>query len=166
MAKEIKRCENWAPRIIIGPPTPSFPNGLKLLPGLNTFPDKYYQELMELSPAPTYKQVVQEDGSVKMIANPPRFPGRKWIEEMEKMILIDAGPFGKKHSPQLTFYYEELEDREDGPEYPPTLPVNEKAAIALVNSVTPTKAGRKVLERWLPLTKGAVASAINAKLNA
>ncbi len=162
--REIKRVENNAPRIIIAPPTPSFPNGVKLLPGLNTLPNKYYQELMELTPPPSYKHVVGQDGQPKMEAYPPRYPGRKWLEEMQKLVIIHT-PDGRRHSPQLTFYYEELPDREDGPEYPATLPSNEKAALALVNSVNPTPNGRKVLERWLGTSKGAVASAIRTKLH-
>ncbi len=164
--KRILRVENNTARFIVGPPTPSFPMGLKLQPGLNTWPAKYDQEIQELCSAPSFRDVVENGQLVKKL-NEPRYMGRRWLEEMQKPVMVyTTERASARVTPQLTFYYEAMEDREDGPEPPAMLPANEKAALAIVNATTIRQKAH--LERWLTASnvKGAVKAAIEAKLHA
>jgi hypothetical protein len=150
------RCENNAPRFIIAPPTPSFPNGIRLQPGLNTWPSLYAHEVEQL---PKKKRTVNKNGKISQVEQ------SSWdrFVEMNTAPIVIHTVEGRRVGPMLTFYYEALEDREDGPEPPAVLPANEKAALAIVNATSGRQ--KAALERWLPLAKGAVKSAIESKLH-
>jgi len=150
------RVENNTAHLISGPPTFSFPNGVSLLPGMNTWPSLYHDELTKL----TSKVVAHPTKPDQTL--PPRQTGLKFLEEMQRSVGYSTAN-GRQFGPQLTFFYEKLEDLPDGPKLPPMLTGNERMDLAFVDQAT-VKHNRPLLENWLQSAKGSVKAAIQAKL--
>ena len=133
--------------------TPSFPMGVRLIPGLNTVPKLFMDEFNEHT-AMTEKTPVKE--------SVVRFPGREVLADLQKVVSYHTAE-GPRTGPRVTVYTDDQAGREDGPMPPQDLRgLKEEAAIATIR-VTSDKAA---LKRWTKDTRAAVSSAANAKLNA
>ncbi len=134
----IKHIENHTSHLIILPCTDTFPNGVRLIPGLNSVPMDYFEELNALTkPA---REVVTKSGLKKMTKL--RYPGRDTLDKLLTPVRLVTAR-GEDFGPQITIY-EDVQDRPDGPPAPMVLPVNVEAAKAVIR----TCSDRKALERW------------------
>jgi hypothetical protein len=132
--------------------TPSFPSGLRLIPGLNTVPKLFMDEFQEHS-------AMTEATPVR--ASVLRYPGREVLEGLQAVVSYHTAE-GPRTGPRITIYTDDQVGREDGPIPPQDLKgIKEEAAIATIR-VTSDKAA---LKRWSKDNRSAVASAAMAKLN-
>ena len=132
--------------------TPSFPAGVRLIPGLNTVPKLFMDEFNEHSALTESKP--NKPGVL-------RYPGREVLADLQKVVQFYTAE-GPRTGPRVTLYTDDQAGREDGPMPPQDLRgMKEEAAIATVR-VTSDKAA---LKRWSKDTRSAVASAATAKLN-
>ncbi len=173
--------ENHLSRLLILPPTESYPDGLRLVPGENLVPNRYLSEL-EAKEIILHKhtEVADADGNIqtrKLYAG-VRYPGREALEALEQPVPtyqgIDLnkpesglrtyngyyhGQSGQKYTgPQITIH-RRPETPEIEPLLPPKLPENLGAALAVVAQ---TDDGR-FLGRWLTDAKGQLKAAIVAR---
>ncbi len=134
----IKHIENHTSHLIILPCTDTFPNGLRMIPGLNSVPMDYFEELNE-----TFKEVrsvTTKSGKEKKTKE--RWPGREALAKLLQPVRLVTAR-GEEHGPQITIY-EDIQDRPDGPPPPLNLPVNVEAAKAVIRQT----ADRAALLRW------------------
>lgn len=151
----VRRIENKTVTWIILPPTPSFPSGLKLVPGLNTVPTKYLDELDErvLETEPTKR-------GGRLIPGKKVKPAQKMWERLTAPVhfLDDNGT--RHYGPRVIFYDDLMEDRQDGPPPPVNLPANREIAKKIID-VTTEKAA---LERWASQGRGEIPDYAKARL--
>jgi hypothetical protein len=169
-------------RLIVLPPTDSFPNGLRLVPGDNDVPHKYLRELESKELVlHRYTEVADADGNVtvqKKFAG-TRFPGREALAALEGPVQPVVGLdlknpesgvqviHGYRHGqagelytgPQITIHRRE-EPPEVEPLLPPKLPENLGAALAVVAQTDDPK----YLDKWLVDAKGQLKTAITERL--
>lgn len=134
----IKHIENHTSHLIILPCTDTFANGLRLIPGLNSVPMDYFEELEGLYKPPM--EVRTKNGSKKMTKE--RWPGKEALEKLLAPVRLVTAR-GEEHGPQITIY-SDIQDRPDGPPAPLNLPVNVDAAKAVIRQT----ADRAALVRW------------------
>lgn len=158
MSEGVKKIENNTGRFIYLPPADDFPAGIKLLPGLNTVPNRYMDQLLakELKVLPKKGYEPKKGEPLKT-----RFPGRELIAQLQervKIVTTDGAHFG----PQITIYdAEQVGDRPDGPELPDFLDAYaDKIALKLVENVDQLDK----LEAWAQDRRPEIASAAKGKL--
>ncbi len=136
------RAENHLSCLIVLPPTDSFPQGVRLIPGLNSVPTKYFDEL-DAKEKPVYK-VVKKPMNGVLVSNyelvDTRYPGREQLAKLTDVSVHRVTAEGRSYGPQLTVHREELAGRPDGPPPPPQLPAKPAAAKLLVDSMSDVKA--------------------------
>lgn len=108
--RDVRRVENNTPRVIVLPATDSFPAGVVLRPGMNT-PDKGPDALVRV-PGLYFKELFSQE-AVDVKGN-VWYPGRKTIEDLEKVARIGRPEGGYFYSPQITIYEEDMVERPDG----------------------------------------------------
>lgn len=147
---DVKRIENHTARVLILPGTESHPEGKPLIPGLNTIPNLYWDELQAY-------EVDKFDRSGKKKGT--RFPARETLEQLQVPVSIVTGK-GVSFGPQITIYEDAMVDRPDGiiPESLDTY--NEVAALKMIEIVNDRTALRRYTKSRLP----SVAAAAKAKL--
>ncbi len=141
----IKRIENHRDSLMWLPPTPSFPNGMKLIPGLNTVPVLYLDELME-------RELVVADRVVngRKLNGGTRKPAERMLANLQKHVFITDVNGSRKFGPQITIYDDIMSDRQDGPPPPPALPSNKVHAKKIIEVTTE----RAALKRWSEQGRG------------
>lgn len=152
----IKRIENHTSAPIILPMTDSFPHGIRLLPGLNSVPTKYLDELTEYAVVSSAR--VENNRKIPAV---DRRPGQEVLADLQVPCTFPTAN-GDRYGQRVTIYEDALEDREDGPPPPLALPSDKNVAKKLVELTT----DRKALERWSKASRGEVQSLVNAKLAA
>jgi hypothetical protein len=130
--------------LIILPCTDTFPNGLRLIPGLNSVPLDYFEELNGLYKEP--RSVMTKSGNKKQTKE--RWPGRVQLAKLQESVRLVTAR-GEDFGPQITIY-EDIQDRPDGPPAPLNLPVNVEAAKAVIRQT----ADRDALKRWAKAGNG------------
>lgn len=161
----IRRIENHTSRLIVLPSTLSFPNGIRLIPGLNTVPVMYLEELEAYS---TPAREVLVGG--RKVQRKERFPGREVLEDLQKPVtrpnsersfhIAAHNGLARYSGPQITIYPDAMEDRPDGPPPPEFLPTKKEQALPIIAVTT----DRAALKRWSQQGRGEVAQAAAAKL--
>jgi hypothetical protein len=137
-APKVFRVENNTDAVIVLPPTPTFPAGIILRPGLNTpdastnaVPGTYFDELYAVEKA-------------RGKGKPPHYPGRSLIKQLLEPVHIQSWN-GRRYGPRISIYHEEMADRVDGrvPESLDSFPV--AAAKAIIDAYASDK---DALRRW------------------
>lgn len=151
-----KRIENHTEHFILLPTTPTFPKGLKLIPGLNTVPVKYLDQLMERElEVPARKQ-----GGRLLPAEKRRPAERMWARLQQHVRLVNVLGH-ESYGPQVTIYEDIMADRQDGPPPPIALPLANKELCKRILAVTTERAA---LERWASQGRTEVAELAKARL--
>lgn len=140
----IKHIENHTSHLIILPCTDTFPNGLRLIPGLNSVPIAFFEELNGLFKE--VRTVMTKSGNKKQTKE--RWPGRDSLAKLLQPVRLVTAR-GEDFGPQITIY-EDIQDRPDGPPAPLNLPVNVEAAKAVIRQT----ADREALKRWAKAGNG------------
>lgn len=129
------KIENNTARVILLFPTDSFPEGIKLVPGLNTVPALYMEEFKG-------REVATESRAGK--PGKSRFPGREVLEQLKEPVRIVTKD-GIRIGPQITVYEDQQVGREDGTPPPQSLKgLNDIAAEKIIEITS----DRKALKRW------------------
>lgn len=142
----IKRIENHTERFILLPPTPSFPQGVKLVPGLNTVTVKYLEELDERV---LESEPVKRGG--RLIPGRKRYPAQEMWAQLQAHVSLMNTNGQITYGPQVTIYDDIMADRQDGPPPPLALPSNNKELAKRILAATTE---RKALERWASQGRG------------
>ncbi|MEY4507942.1 MAG: hypothetical protein RLZZ450_64 [Pseudomonadota bacterium] len=167
----VRGIENHTSRLIILPPTYTFPKGVRLVPGLNRVPELYFEE------AEQYELPEREIESFgRKVKVPARKPITEALADLQKPLYRAEnkatgasasarrfrGVNGPYSGPQITIYRDPLaiEGREDGPPPPDFLPEDKKQARAIIEVTT----DRAALKKWAGQGRGEIAQAAAAKL--
>lgn len=148
-----KRVENNTTAFLFLPPTQTFHQGIKLAPGLNTVPTKYFEEAYA---------VERKEGAGKTAST--KYPLREEIERLQVPVFMNHAVRGRVRQPFITIFDPDqvtVKDRPDGPPLEESLeryPVN--AALALINHVSEVP----YLEAWASDKRMEVAVAARNKL--
>jgi len=160
MSLTVVRIENNTLGFIFLPPTINYPRGFRLLPGLNSIPERYMAELKSYAvpnnPKFEYDEVTGEE---RKVPGGIRRPGLEALEALQKPVVIrriGTESFG----PQITIHRDPLVDREDGPPPPVSLPGDAKAAALIIASTTDLGA----LKRWTKDKRLEVSQAAEARM--
>lgn len=136
---DVKRIEVHCDGAIQWPPTPSFPLGVKLLPGLNTVPQLYLDEWLSVT-VDTEPVFVNGKKQVRQ-----RCPGAEALEALQKPTTIRSVD-GDRWGPRITIYEpDQVADRDDGPPLPASLVgLNPTIAKTLIERTR----DKQALKRW------------------
>jgi hypothetical protein len=148
---EVVKIENNTIAAIYLFATETFPAGIRLLPGLNTVPTKYLEELKS--------HIVASEGKNGK-AGKPISPGVLLLEDLQQSVRYVTME-GTKYGPRITIYSDDQAGREDGPVPPADLrgytDAQALVAVKLTSDVN-------VLKRWASDPRRDVKNAIAAKL--
>jgi len=140
--------ENNTARIIVLFATDAFPEGVRLVPGKNSVPVKYLDEMRGRMVSPQ--------------SGPAFSPGVRLLEDLQEKVRIVTSN-GTHSGPQITIFTKDQTGREDGPPHPASLETYKvEVALAMV-SVTSDKTA---LKSWTKDPREEVAKAAKAKLTA
>lgn len=160
---EVAKVENNTAHLITLAPTPSFPNGVTLRPGLNPLPEFYLEEAAEVVGQRVPKGA-KKDPKTKRWATEEYKPVLAAFEELQKPVRFFTIERGWQTGPQITVYTaEQAPDRPDGPVPPESLEhLKDLAAlkcIELMNDV-------EVLKRWARDSRKNVANMAQSRIAA
>ena len=148
---DVLRIENHTHAFIYLFPTPSFPNGLRLVPGENDVPSLFMDEFQAHS-------VVSEAPGGK--PGPVRYPGRDALAQLQEVVTINKVD-GRTRGPRITIYTSAQAGHAEGPMHPIDLKAYQPAgALALIKVTT----DKTALKRWSTDHRPAVAAAATSKL--
>jgi hypothetical protein len=154
--------EYHLPRLHFLPPTDSFPDGLRLVPGENNVPTKYLDELeAQEIVLHRYTEVADSNGivSVQKTFVGTRKPGVEALEALQQPVTMYHGQGHRYVGPQITIH-RRPEPPEVAPKHPPKLPENLGAALEVVAHCDDSR----YLERWALEAKGQLKTAIVERL--
>jgi hypothetical protein len=152
----IRRIENHMDHFLLLPPTPSFTRGLKLIPGLNTVPVLYLDELNQR----VLEVPARKEGG-RLLPESTRRPADKMWADLQQHVRRVSVNGSESWGPQITIYDDIMADRQDGPPPPMTLPANNKTLAQKILAVTTERAA---VERWAQQGRGEVAEMAKARL--
>jgi hypothetical protein len=155
----VTKIENNTDRaFILLPPTESHPQGVRLLPGLNSVPDLYLEELEAITRRKA--DVMSPDG--KTVKGALWHPGQRELARLQKPVRIDKAD-GTRTGPQITIYPKgSVQDQmPDGLPPPHDLqPYREPAALMFIEQCKDADA----LKRWVKDDRKTVAKAASQRL--
>jgi hypothetical protein len=148
------KIENNTARLLGLPPTETFPAGVTLVPGLNSVPESFIEELREKVVTPEPKA----DGTPRQV----RYPGREALDGLLIPVRI-VKPDSVHTGPQITIFTDEQVGREEGPPIPHDLSKYEKVevAVALVRATS----DKTALKAYTKDKRQAVREAAQARLS-
>ena len=158
----VRRLENNTVHLISLAPTPSFPTGVTLRPGLNTVPEVYFEEAEEVV-IQRVPRGAKRDLKTKKWATEDFRPVRASLEELQKPVNF-ATPDGWRHGPQITIYSaEQAPDRPDGATPPASLEhLREPAALKCIELMNDPA----VLKGWAKDSRAKVANYAQSRIAA
>jgi hypothetical protein len=158
----VRKIENHRPSFIFLPNTESFPDGIRLIPGMNSVPEKYMTELFDFEIVRFKTDVVKRDKDGNRVGGTQAFPGRETLEQLQQPVRILRYE-GNTTSPQITVYPEgAVLDVEDGPRLPHDLGEYEPApALTLIRVIS----DKEALKRWTKDPRKEIASAAQTRIS-
>ncbi len=132
--------------------TPTFPSGIRLIPGVNNVPRLFMDEFQEHS-----SMTESRPGKPGVL----RYPGREQLEQLQEAVEYHTTD-GRRQGPRITIFTQDQAGRPEGPMAPLDLKSYKDEAALTVIKVTEDKAA---LRRWSKDTRKEVAQAASVKLS-